>query len=130
VLEDLGSTNGTFVNGERLMAPQVLNPGDLIGFGEIVTLIFDAVSPEAAATIASHAAPPAQPAPQAPTPAARVVTPIPVEPAERPARRSCLPLALAGGGCLILLIACAAGLWFMDANYPDILYAPLRILGF
>jgi pSer/pThr/pTyr-binding forkhead associated (FHA) protein len=31
VLEDLGSTNGPFVNGERLMAPRVLNPGDLVG---------------------------------------------------------------------------------------------------
>ena len=130
VLEDLGSTNGTFVNGERLMAPQVLSPGDLIGFGENVTLTFNAVSPEAAATIASHAAAPPQPAPQAPSPAAHVVTPTPAEPAERPARRSCLPLALAGGGCLILIIACAAVLWFMDANYPDILYAPLRIFGF
>lgn len=126
VLEDLGSTNGTFVNGERLMAPQVLNPGDLIGFGEIVTLTFDAVSPDAAATIASHVVSPPQPAPQAPA----VVTPTPATPAERPARRGCLPIALAGGGCLILIIACAAVIWFMDANYPDILYAPLRIFGF
>lgn len=132
VLEDLGSTNSTFVNGERLMAPQVLNPGDLIGFGENVTLTFDAVSPDAAATIASHVASPQQPAPQAPAaaPAPHVVTPTPATPAERPARRGCLPLALAGGGCLILIIVCGAVLWFMDANYPDILYAPLRIFGF
>ena len=133
VMEDLGSTNGTFVNGERLMAPRVLNPGDLIGFGEGVTLTFDAVSPDAAATIASPvAAPPPTPAPQAPVaaPVAHVATPTPATPAERPARRSCLPLALAGGGCLVLIIACGAVLWFMDANYPDILYAPLRVLGF
>ena len=32
VLEDLGSTNGSFVNGERLVAPRTLNPGDLVGF--------------------------------------------------------------------------------------------------
>ncbi|MBV5350513.1 FHA domain-containing protein, partial [bacterium] len=28
VLEDLGSTNGTFVNGQRLAGPVVLKPGD------------------------------------------------------------------------------------------------------
>ena len=27
VLEDLGSTNGSFVNGQRLMGPHVLRPG-------------------------------------------------------------------------------------------------------
>ena len=41
VLEDLGSTNGTFVNGDRLAAPRVLNAGDLLGLGEIVTLTFE-----------------------------------------------------------------------------------------
>ncbi|MGA9534107.1 MAG: FHA domain-containing protein, partial [Anaerolineales bacterium] len=51
VLEDLGSTNGSFVNGERLVAPRVLNPGDLVGLGENATLTFQAVSAEAAATV-------------------------------------------------------------------------------
>ena len=40
-LEDLGSTNGTFVNGRRLTGAQVLNPGDLIGLGETVTLAYE-----------------------------------------------------------------------------------------
>lgn len=35
-LIDLGSTNGTFVNGRRLAAEQVLNPGDNIQFGSFV----------------------------------------------------------------------------------------------
>ncbi|NIO00422.1 MAG: FHA domain-containing protein, partial [Anaerolineae bacterium] len=51
VLEDLGSTNGTFVNGERLVAPRVLSAGDLVGLSEKVSLIFDAVTPETAATV-------------------------------------------------------------------------------
>jgi len=132
VVEDLGSTNGTFINGERLMAPRVLNPGDLIGFGEDVTLTFDAVSPDAAATIASRvAAPPPTPAPQAPAaaPVAHVATPTPATPAERPPRRSCLPLALAGGGCLIILSACAATLYLMPLSWWCILMTPLRIFG-
>lgn len=34
VLEDLGSNNGTFVNGDRLSAPLLLSPGDEIALGE------------------------------------------------------------------------------------------------
>ena len=34
VLEDLGSTNGTFVNGQRLISPQELRPGDMVLLGE------------------------------------------------------------------------------------------------
>jgi pSer/pThr/pTyr-binding forkhead associated (FHA) protein len=33
VLEDLGSSNGTFVNGRRVEGPTVVRPGDLIGLG-------------------------------------------------------------------------------------------------
>jgi pSer/pThr/pTyr-binding forkhead associated (FHA) protein len=33
-LEDIGSTNGTFVNGVRLTAPRKLSPGDVIRIGE------------------------------------------------------------------------------------------------
>lgn len=34
VIEDLGSTNGTYLNGERLEGPQPLHPGDRIRIGE------------------------------------------------------------------------------------------------
>lgn len=33
ILHDVGSRNGTFVNGERLTAPRVLRSGDVIAFG-------------------------------------------------------------------------------------------------
>src|SRR4051794_21842440 len=33
VVEDLGSTNGTYVNGQRISGPQVLNPGDVVQMG-------------------------------------------------------------------------------------------------
>ncbi|MFZ5444232.1 MAG: sigma 54-interacting transcriptional regulator [Myxococcota bacterium] len=48
VLRDLGSRNGTWVNGERLSAPHVLAPNDTIGVGE--TLI--AWSPDVEAHLA------------------------------------------------------------------------------
>ncbi|MDF1500432.1 MAG: FHA domain-containing protein [Anaerolineales bacterium] len=134
VLEDLGSTNGTFVNGERLTTPRILNPGDLIAFGETVTITFDAVAPEAAATVASPAAESpatvreaqARPAPQAPVPG----SPQPAPPAASVEKKRRSPWMLAGIGCFVLILACGGVLWFMDAVYPDVLYAPLRFLGF
>jgi hypothetical protein len=41
LLEDLGSTNGTFVNSQRLMGPRLLQPGDTILLGENVSLTFE-----------------------------------------------------------------------------------------
>ena len=40
-MEDLGSTNGTFVNGQRLTGARPLRPGDMIGLGETVTLAYE-----------------------------------------------------------------------------------------
>lgn len=44
-LEDLGSTNGTFVNGQRLSTPRALNNGDMVGLGETVTLGYERARP-------------------------------------------------------------------------------------
>jgi pSer/pThr/pTyr-binding forkhead associated (FHA) protein len=41
LIEDLASTNGTFVIGQRLIGPKLLNPGDVIGLGETVVLEYD-----------------------------------------------------------------------------------------
>jgi pSer/pThr/pTyr-binding forkhead associated (FHA) protein len=41
VIQDLGSTNGTFVNGTRISGMQVLNPGDTVAFGEGIVLAFE-----------------------------------------------------------------------------------------
>ena len=138
VLEDLGSTNGTFVNGDRLVSPRVMMSGDLVGLGENVTLTFESTAPEAAATMMAPvarggtpkpvppgAAPPPRPAAAMPLPAAQQY-PTP-EPQARGGGRRWI---LAGCGCLILLAACGGVFWFMDAYYPDVLYAPLRFLGF
>jgi len=49
-LEDLGSTNGTFGNGQRLGSPRPLSNNEMIGLGETVTLVYEAalagVSPD------------------------------------------------------------------------------------
>lgn len=38
-LQDLNSTNGTYINGQRLMASMVLTTGDMIGFGEVNLMV-------------------------------------------------------------------------------------------
>ncbi len=136
VLEDLGSTNGTFVNSERLVAPRVMNPGDLVALGETVSLTFDATAPEAAATVAQPAAT-AEPAKKAPrgaaTPAAQAQSAAPPSPAvegPEPAKKGRKPWLLAGVGCFVLILACGGFIWFMDYFYPQLLYAPLIWLGF
>ncbi len=40
-MEDLGSTNGTFVNGQRLATIRPLMNGDTVGLGETVTLVYE-----------------------------------------------------------------------------------------
>lgn len=62
-VEDLGSTNGTFVNGQRLTGARPLMPGDMLGLGETVTLAYESVGaglpaePRQAATMVSGAPP-------------------------------------------------------------------------
>ena len=136
VLEDLGSTNGTFVNSERLVAPRVMNPGDLVALGETVSLTFDATAPEAAATVAQPAAT-AEPAKKAPPGAAKpavqdqqVAPPSPAAEDPLPEKKGRKTWLLAGVGCFVLILACGGFIWFMDAFYPDIIWAPLYWLGF
>ena len=102
VVEDLGSTNGTFVNGHQVTGPTVLKPGDEIKLGR--TLVkFDGVTeqtqarPQAARPQATAAGAPQVAAPAAAAAAAR---PLPRAAATgtccrrlHPPRRSCPPRA-------------------------------------
>ncbi len=53
VLEDMGSTNGTFVNGTRLDSSYVLKDGDLVTLGEKNSFLFEMINPDPDATIAN-----------------------------------------------------------------------------
>jgi pSer/pThr/pTyr-binding forkhead associated (FHA) protein len=88
VIQDLGSTNGTFVNSTRITGMQVLNPGDTVSFGEGIVLAYEPVA-DMNATILSSKAPQTiqKPAPAPiPTPrSASTPTPRPVQmPTPRP----------------------------------------------
>src|SRR3954470_13622551 len=69
MVEDLGSTNGTFVNGNRVSGQQALNPGDEVRVGQ-TTLSVEGGAPDAGATsvgqVIPAAAPPPPAAPQQP----------------------------------------------------------------
>jgi pSer/pThr/pTyr-binding forkhead associated (FHA) protein len=86
IIEDLGSTNGTFIRGQRLAAPTVLRPDETITIGEKVNLKYEVISSDQSATVVvqrrgaeviqppvaptpAYAPPAIQPAPIAPPPA-------------------------------------------------------------
>jgi pSer/pThr/pTyr-binding forkhead associated (FHA) protein len=50
VLRDLGSTNGTLVNGKRILGERILVPGDLLQIGPVVFEFCDASVESTAAT--------------------------------------------------------------------------------
>ncbi len=63
VVEDLGSTNGTFVNDIRITGPTALSDGDIVGVGETVTLVYEAAALAAPDTILTPGAPAVAPPP-------------------------------------------------------------------
>ena len=72
-IEDLGSTNGTFVNGKRVSGVTPLQNGDMVGLGETVTLGFEVHRAQSAQAqqppVPSQQPPATSPPPQAEVPA-------------------------------------------------------------
>ena len=125
VLEDLGSTNGTFVNGQRLAGPFVLKPGDVVSLGEQIVLMYDAVNVDPGATMvvtprksARVAPPPVVQQQQAqPQPAVQnVYTAPPVAPANTPAKKSNMLPLIIGGGVFLFICLCVVTFLVVDAD--------------
>lgn len=76
VLEDLGSTNGTFIQGQRLNAPVVLRPGETITIGEQVKLKYEVLTSDQNATVVVQRRG-AEAIPQAVPPSAPIIQPPP-----------------------------------------------------
>ncbi|MBU4225743.1 MAG: FHA domain-containing protein [Chloroflexi bacterium] len=117
VIEDTGSTNGTFVNKQRISAPHAVKAGDLVSLSENISLMFEATGDPNATMISSSAqavktaiaaAPPIpqpRPIPTAP-PAPAYSGRAPVGP--QPAGKRANPWLIIGLILLLLLCACAA----------------------
>ncbi len=145
ILEDNGSTNGTFVNGQRLGAPQPIRPGDIIMLGEAVELALEMTQFDPDATMvapssgqvhlpaapAAAAAPPAsfQPAapPRQPLPSYAGQVPAspvaaPAMPAPLPAKKS-VPWLWAGIGCVVIFL-CVVVVGAIAFDYLDLYCTP------
>jgi pSer/pThr/pTyr-binding forkhead associated (FHA) protein len=66
LIHDLGSTNGTFINGARISGMQTLNPGDTVALGEGIVLVYEPVMDSNATVLSAR---PAQATIQQPAPA-------------------------------------------------------------
>jgi hypothetical protein len=155
MLEDLGSTNGTFVNGQRLMGPHVLRPGELIMLGENISMAYElgydvdatvvavpaqpvyAPPPPPPAPRQTYVPPPVQAAPQRPPAQPAYTGQVPQGPAEtyfeeqpetqRPNRRT---LLLAGCGCLLLALCGIVAILFFVDSMNLWCQVPFRFLSF
>jgi len=144
-MEDLGSTNGTFINGQRLNGARPLNGGDTMGLGETVTLSYEAavmpgapVSPASVGTMVGQSplaqnpyAPPQQAQQGYPptatgtfqqSPQSGYVAPPPPPPQYQPPPEAptngIWRYAFLGCGCLLLLCIAITiiGFLYIDAN--------------
>lgn len=124
VLEDLGSTNGTFVNGQRLAGPRVLKAGEVVSFGEQIILVFEVTTVDAGATMVSPraAAVPSvsRPAVPPPPPPAEYAGSVPAGPmsdaAAGPKKMNLTPIII-GAVVVVCLCSCIGLLWYIDANF-------------
>jgi len=97
-IEDLNSTNGTFVNGQRLTGSVLLRPGDVIGMGDTVEVEYKVVGEADATMLASNYSLPELPVNE---PVHQAVPPTPQStPAAFSLPTSTPPAPEAGGGGL------------------------------
>ncbi len=126
VLEDLGSTNGTFVNGQRLAGPRVLKAGEVVSFGEQIVLVFEVTTNDPGATMVSpraavvpSASRPATPPPPPPAEYAGSIpaSPAPAMTAPEPGNKTNITPVIIGVSVLFVLCLCGGILWYIDANF-------------
>lgn len=124
-IEDLGSTNGTFLNGVRLSAPKRLSNGDLVTLAESTVMSFEwEDAQQAAAYTPTYGAPATQPEPiqpkrepvyqnvAAPTPQRPLAPePTPVRKTKKPWYLNFLVILL------VILIIIGLVLTFMPASW-------------
>lgn len=120
VIRDLGSTNGTFVNGVRLTGPQALRDGDTIGLGK-VQLGFQCPALAGARPTVARPAPP--PPAYAPPPAP------PAEARRGPGGLSWLALGLFGLAVVILLVAAAVGAYLYTQRGEEVAGVPTVVIN-
>ncbi len=117
VVEDLGSTNGTFVNGERVTGSRALKRGDIVRLGEEVELVFHVSVPAAL-----HEEP--SPAGMAPAAVSSAVPPQAQAPRPKPEGRGVRIWVLASLGLLLVLIAAGVTYYLLSDNAQEVADTP------
>ena len=127
VAEDLGSTNGTFLNGQRVFGVRPLNGGDTLGVGDTIVFRVMGVAGAGETVVArqqpqpatlSYGAPPPPPEPGYGAP------PPPPPPPQKGSRTwvwAC--------GCLVLLCIVCGGISTYLYFNPTVLNPILKMLG-
>jgi hypothetical protein len=131
VLEDLGSTNGTFVDGKRLTGPHSMTSGETILLGENVSLTFQAAKYDPDATMVGSGGqwttPPTEieypgetyapeTPPSQPVYSGQIPQYEPLEPEEE--KKASQTWLYVGCGCLVVLVCVVVGalLWYIDSR--------------
>jgi pSer/pThr/pTyr-binding forkhead associated (FHA) protein len=133
ILEDLGSTNGTQVNGSNLTSPHFLIPGEKIRLGDHVTLVYEVIETDPDKTqvtfvssLPEKAAPLVEPAliepdPFKPSnPSFNYSGQVPLNPMEEElevkSKRIPTWMIILLVAILVIIFGCIGFLFFIDAN--------------
>ncbi len=131
-IEDLGSTNGTFVNGLRCNQPMLLSDGDSVELGDSIQLLFlrgrtEAIEADESEFDTADLPPLSDAEPEAPVYAPQRPAPLPMPDQESmnaeaddelnaPSRLTGRRLAIGCGcGFLLLICLCGATVLFLDS---------------
>jgi predicted component of type VI protein secretion system len=151
VVEDLGSTNGTFINGARLSGPHLLRVGEQITFGETSIVSYERVDSDPNATVMSTIS--SSPSTvQSPKP--EVVIPTPPRQSKKssqsyissevplaredfeassaiasPKKKSSAPIIIILIILALFICLCAAAFWMIDSNNLYCSIAPTLFPG-
>ena len=142
IVTDMGSTNGTFINGQRLTGQHILTPGEIISLGEQINLLFESVAQvDPNATIlssgrppvaAARPNPPSTPAPRPGAQPAGYAGQVPSNPSpnvpQKPGNMR-MVLIIMAVVVLCLICSCAGILWYIDSNSLWCQYFPFLFPG-
>ena len=129
VLEDMGSTNGTFVNGQRLTGPRVLKSGEVVSLGEQIVFVYEAVESDPGATVVSaRNMPEPRPVTSPPPPPQAYAGDVPasaspLEPDEPAKKVNPVPIAIAVGAVLLICVCISFFVW-VDQTYRWCVFFP------
>ena len=126
VLEDMGSTNGTFVNGQRLTGPRVLKSDEVVSLGEQIVFVYESVEADPGATVvSSRNMPEPRPAVAPPPPPQAYAGQVPTSQPEALEAKKTNPVPIAiAVGAVVLICVCILFFVWIDQTYRWCVFFP------